>query len=172
MDKSDASPISENGEVLEESVASASASGSGAHRSYGSTVDMKPENLRKRARPLEKTRGGERHRFQDKKGRSVGASPEATEIGTEAMRGVQAGVQATSDSRPKYSLFGSCDTPWQIEEKSLQALLEDLFKTAPAQDRKKEARESQRMGQEDANSQWRHGEQPTDKRRQAQRHWQ
>ena len=38
MDDSNGSPISENGEVLEESVASAAAGGSGAHRSYGSTV--------------------------------------------------------------------------------------------------------------------------------------
>ena len=38
MDDSNGSPISENGEVLEGSVASAAAGGSGAHRSYGSTV--------------------------------------------------------------------------------------------------------------------------------------
>ena len=38
MDDSDGSPILENGEVLEWSVASAAAGGSGAHRSYGSTV--------------------------------------------------------------------------------------------------------------------------------------
>ena len=38
MDDSDGSPISENDEVLEGSVASAAAGGSGAHKSYGSTV--------------------------------------------------------------------------------------------------------------------------------------
>ena len=39
------------------------------------------------------------------------------------------------------------------DEKSLQAWVEDLVKIALAQDRKKEARERQNMGQEDSNSQ-------------------
>ena len=52
----------------------------------------------------------------------------------------------------KYSPFGSCNTPWQIEEWSLQAWVEDLFKKALAQDRKKEVRERQSMGLEDVHS--------------------
>ena len=50
---------------------------------------------------------------------------------------------------PRYSPFGSCDA----EEKSLQAWVEDLLTTARAQDRQKEAKERQSMGQEDSNSQ-------------------
>ena len=40
-----------------------------------------------------------------------------------------------------------------VDEKSLQAWVEDLLKIALAQDRKKEARERQNMEQEDSNSQ-------------------
>ena len=49
----------------------------------------------------------------------------------------------------KYSPFGSSSA----DEKSLQEWVEDLLKIALAQDRKKEARERQSMGQEDFNSQ-------------------
>ena len=55
MDDSNGSPISEKSEVLEGSVASAAAGGSGAHRSYGSTVA-------KLAQPMEsKTPGSARN---------------------------------------------------------------------------------------------------------------
>ena len=58
MDDSDGSPILENGEVLEGSVASAAAGGSVAHRSYGSTVA-------KQRQPMESKTPGSARKVQE-----------------------------------------------------------------------------------------------------------
>ena len=90
----------------------------------------------------------EKQRLQDKREEGVAVVPEATELGTEAKRGFRAGVQAESLIRPLYSPFGS-DTR---EEKSLQEWVDKWLVNALAADRRKEARECQRMDQEDSNS--------------------
>ena len=73
--------------------------------------------------------------------------PEATELGTEAKRGLRAGVQAESLSRALVLTFRF------RQKKSLQEWVDKLLVNALAEDRRKEARECQRMEQEDSNSQ-------------------
>ena len=104
--------------------------------------DVKLENFR-RERDRWRTRAEEKQRLQDKKEEAWELFQRQPRLEPKSEREYQQKVT----SAHKYSPVGSCDTPWQIEERSTQAWVEDLPKTALAQNQKKEARVRQSMGQ-------------------------
>ena len=88
--------------------------------------DVMLEDPRKRAGPLEKTRGGWTAAPRQRGG-SAGAVPETTEIGTEEKRGVRAGVQPDSDIRAQSTCLsvpvtqkrGPCRRGWKTCSRQL-----------------------------------------------------
>ena len=75
--------------------------------------------------------------------------PEANELGTEAKRGLRAGVQAESLSRTLVLAFRFRQKRGEV----LAGMVDKLLVDGSAEDRRKEARECQKMEQEDSNSQ-------------------
>ena len=119
-------------------------------RMRAKVTGMKLENLR-RERDCWRKRAEMKQRLQDRKEeawelfrRSAGLRPKLRE---EFEREYTRRVTGGSSSSP----FSNSET----EEKSLQQWAEELLKNALAEERKREARESQKMGQEDASSQQR-----------------
>ena len=82
-------------------------------------------------------------------GRCLGTLPETTELESKEKRRVREGVQEEGDETARTLSFRSDER----EEKSLQEWVDELLKNALVEDQTKEARERQKMEQEDAQSQ-------------------